>query len=243
MPRDSATLNAPAADVTAEELDAYRAGRLPEPDAERVRDALAADPALADAFLALEAEAELEAAAAEVSAEEIAREWRAFETRLEPAGRVLPFRRFVSRHPLSSIAASFLIACLGTFFAARGFAPGGAGNVSILYEELEPIGAETVSRSTAHALEVAAENTEILLNLAPPPALELEHPLPETCRWELVLRAEYTLASGEAVLQDEGGYLVRLETGGLEPGDYAVLLSDPEGGDGGPFASYRFEVR
>lgn len=107
---------------TAEELIAYRDGKLTEQAAERVRDRLAADPEWAAIYLDLRSDAATLAAAAPAGTD-VDEAWRALEARLE-APAVVPLRRRPAGRALLALAAALVVA-LGVIWLLLPAGPAG----------------------------------------------------------------------------------------------------------------------
>ena len=162
-------------------------------------------------------------------------------SRAEQAPRPVAYRRLVARYPLASMAASMLLASALTLWVLQTRSPGISGNLEFeslsLSAEAGPTRSQGVQSST---LVLSRRHTAAILELNPPPRLELSFDLPSS--------AEVVLFQGESGsepiatrLQEEGGYLLWIPVNELITGPLRIELRNPTGHR--VFAEYSLDVR
>ena len=248
--REDVAEEAPAKDFDLATFVALKEGRLEPEAAELARRDLMAEPELIEAMQDLERLEELEALAEGDSTRQEAA-WERFEaalgteaaapetdSRTEERPWTHPglLRQMVSRYPLASIAATFLLSVGLTWQVQKGFQEETWGVVEskrLVFRDAESLGA---SRSQPVGLRISKEAQTVLFFLEPPPALALDFEYPEVAEVELRFESG-VVDTRRAALQDEGSYLLLLRGRELvSRGTLEIRLKEPSTGE--VFASY-----
>lgn len=222
-----------------EELLAYHERRLPEAEAERVRDHLAGCPECARVVLDFEAFPDLEPPSEEyrLLPAEVERERRALKARLEARSRPVWKRHQV----LLPLAATFLLAALGMGAWALALqerlerATGPRGDVWIA-ADLRPTSEPLRGPEPTARVPEWADRAILLLSLRP----GQQH---EAYRVDVVGPEGRLLVSDLPVQRAPDGYLaVDVPRDLLEPGELRLELSGSAGGRWERVAEYRVEL-
>jgi hypothetical protein len=230
-----------------EEIAALLAGDLDEARADRVREALARDPELAQVAADL-GDPERLADLARVTASETDAAWAGFVAQLDGTvdsrsaggqrrGITRWIRGSVEHRPLAMLAATLVVGLgVGGALVRWQGAPRPPGQ--ILLERIDRSDERGPDRGEVQRLEVTADVGLLVLLLSPPPSVVAE--IPALARYR-IWRGGSRVLVGDLRQQDEGLFALALPATALPAGSYRIGLFRL--GEERPFATYDVEVK